>query len=246
MSLPAAAESAGVDVDELRQTLHTLAGRGGCAQRLAAAAAAGSAAAAMMGLCPPPASRAALHDRRVAHIMRWVSSNAAATRSELVSAAVGDNYQIRADAYRHMCPFKERIDLLGKIVFGQTFAAKLSEHLEIVRRYLDGVALDMEQLSTGAREQIGVLSRLACAMIVSPTDGGVPVIVDDALGWSDPARLRTMGAAIRTAGEHCQIIVLTCTPGRYSSIKNAKVVALSHDSANPAVADTAMSQPAAA
>ena len=105
MSLPAAAESAGVDVDELRQTLNTLAGRGGCAQRLGAAAADGSAAAAMMGLCPPPASRAALHDRRVAHIMLWVSPNAAATRSELVSAAVGDNYQIRADAYRHpQCP----------------------------------------------------------------------------------------------------------------------------------------------
>ena len=152
----------------------------------------------------------------------------------------------RAARQRYMGPFKERIDLLGKIVFGQTFAVELSEHLEIVRRYLDGVTLDIEQLSTGAREQIGVLSRLACAMIVSPTDGGVPVIVDDALGWSDPARLRTMGAAIRTAGEHCQIIVLTCTPGRYSSIKNAKVVALSHDSATTAAADTTLSQPAAA
>ncbi|MCY4493890.1 MAG: hypothetical protein OXB92_08560, partial [Acidimicrobiaceae bacterium] len=127
---------------------------------------------------------------------------------------------------RYIGPFKEQIDRLGKIVFGPTFAVQLSDDLRVVRRTVDGTTLNVDQLSTGAREQIGVLSRLACAAIVSPDDGGVPVLIDDALGWSDPQRLRTMGAAITAAGKQCQVIVLTCTPGRYSNVGEAEVVKL--------------------
>ena len=127
---------------------------------------------------------------------------------------------------RYIGPFKEQIDGLGRIVFGPTFAVELSDDLRVVRRTLDSTTLDVDQISTGAREQIGVLSRLACAAIVSPGDGGVPVMIDDALGWSDPQRLQTMGAAIKTAGKQCQVIVLTCTPGRYSHVGEAEVVKL--------------------
>ena len=127
---------------------------------------------------------------------------------------------------RYIGPFKEQIDRLGRIVFGPTFAVELSDDLRVVRRTLDSTTLDVDQISTGAREQIGVLSRLACAAIVSPGDGGVPVMIDDALGWSDPQRLQTMGAAIKTAGKQCQVIVLTCTPGRYSHVGEAEVVKL--------------------
>jgi len=51
-------------------------------------------------------------------------------------------------------------------------------------------------------------------------------VLDDALGWSDPERLARMGAAIAAAGRECQVIVLTCTPGRYSHVGNAEVVSL--------------------
>ena len=127
---------------------------------------------------------------------------------------------------RYIEPFKERIDQFGRIVFGPTFAAELDQELRVVRRTLEDATLDVEQLSTGAQEQLGVLCRIACATIVSPDDGGVPVMIDDALGWSDPQRLQAMGAAIAAAGEQCQVIVLTCTPGRYSHVGNAKVVPL--------------------
>ena len=127
---------------------------------------------------------------------------------------------------RYIGPFKERIDQFGRIVFGHTFSVELDENLRVVRRTLDGKTLMISQLSTGAREQIGVLSRLACAAIVSPDDGGAPVMIDDALGWSDPQRLERMGAAIAVAGEECQVIVLTCVPGRYAHVGNATVVNL--------------------
>ena len=127
---------------------------------------------------------------------------------------------------RYLAPFKARIDELGQHVFGPTFAVELDNELGLARRTLDGVTLDVDQLSTGAREQLGILARLACAAIVSPTAGGAPVIIDDALGWSDPRRLQHMCAAIASAGNHCQVIILTCTPGRYAHVGKAKVVQL--------------------
>ena len=125
---------------------------------------------------------------------------------------------------RYRAPFEDRIEQFGRIVFGSTFKVELDDDLRVARRTLDGVTLDVDQLSVGAREQLGVLARLACAVIVSPDGGGAPVVLDDALGWSDPTRLARMGAAIATAGRECQVIVLTCTPGRYAHVGNATVV----------------------
>lgn len=97
--------------------------------------------------------------------------------------------------------------------------------LSIESRTLDDTTLDFDQLSTGAQEQLGLLARLACATLVAP-DGGAPVIFDDALGWTDPGRLDRMGAAISTAADDCQVIILTCTPGRYSAVGKARTVAI--------------------
>lgn len=127
---------------------------------------------------------------------------------------------------RYVEPFKQRIERLGRIVFNKTFEVDLDDDLRIVRRTLDGDTLHVDQLSTGALEQLGVLSRLACAAIVSPDGGGAPVVIDDALGWSDPDRLKSMGAAIAAAGGQCQVIILTCTPGRYAHVGNAKTIRL--------------------
>jgi len=135
--------------------------------------------------------------------------------------------RFRREAHqRYMAPFKERIEQLGRIVFNSSFEVALDEDLQVADRTLDGDTLAVDQLSTGAQEQIGVLCRLACAAIVSPDGGGAPVIIDDALGWSDPERLRSMGVAISTSSEQCQVIILTCTPGRYAHIGNATTIGL--------------------
>ncbi|MDO8485004.1 MAG: hypothetical protein Q7S35_08655 [Candidatus Limnocylindrales bacterium] len=94
-----------------------------------------------------------------------------------------------------------------------------------MNRTLEGRTIPFESLSMGAQEQLGLISRLACAMIVAP-DGGVPLILDDALGNSDPQRLEAMGAVLSVAGRHCQIIVLTCQPDRYGHVGEATVVRL--------------------
>jgi uncharacterized protein YhaN len=54
----------------------------------------------------------------------------------------------------------------------------------------------------------------------------VPLIIDDALGFSDPARLEAMGAAIALAGRATQVILLTCSPGRFAHVGHAALVRL--------------------
>ena len=55
----------------------------------------------------------------------------------------------------------------------------------------------------------------------------VPVVIDDALGFTDPERLTKMGAVFDSVGNHGQVIVLTCMPTRYVGVQNAHVIELS-------------------
>ncbi|MEK6721556.1 MAG: AAA family ATPase [Chloroflexota bacterium] len=127
----------------------------------------------------------------------------------------------------YVAPLRREIENLGKIVFGPDFAVELDDlNLSVVSRTLQGRTIPYGSLSVGAQEQIALISRLACATIVAP-DGGVPVIVDDALGNSDPQRLEAMGAVLAVAGRQSQIIVLTCQPDRYEHVGGAHVVRLS-------------------
>lgn len=121
-------------------------------------------------------------------------------------------------------PIENGIEALGRAVFGASFQVALDERLQVTSRTLDGVTVAFKDLSLGAREQIAILVRLACAMAVAP-QGGVPVWLDDALGQSDPDRLRGMGTALQLAGERCQVVLLTCSPQR-SQWPGAQVVRL--------------------
>ena len=94
-----------------------------------------------------------------------------------------------------------------------------------VQRGSDGSNVTFDSLSVGTREQISLISRLACAITVSE-EGGAPLILDNALGNTDPERLKLMGAVLARAGKECQIIILTCVPDRYSNVGEATVVRL--------------------
>ena len=144
------------------------------------------------------------------------------------AAAVGRLWQVlnsHRDAARkvYVRPLQEGIEQLGKIVFGADFTVELGDDWRMVSRTQNGRTIAFDDLSVGAKEQLGILMRLAAARIVSK-QGGVPLIIDDALGFSDPTRLKTMGAAIASAGQDCQIILLTCTPGRFTHVGRAEVV----------------------
>ncbi|MEV6888478.1 AAA family ATPase [Kribbella sp. NPDC051137] len=123
-------------------------------------------------------------------------------------------------------PLQSRIEALGRSVYGPSFRVWLDDDLAVAERELDGVRLPVEALSTGAQEQLAIITRLAISHLVSTGEGSVPVIFDDALGWSDKARLRDMGALLGRAGDHGQVIILTCMPDRYEYVPKATFITL--------------------
>jgi uncharacterized protein YhaN len=127
---------------------------------------------------------------------------------------------------RYVQPYRAELERLGRIVFGTTFEVDVDTDLTICTRTLEGCTVPFDSLSGGAREQLGILARLAGAALVSREDT-VPVVIDDALGFSDPDRLDKMGAVFNTVGDRGQVIVLTCQPSRYQGIAGAEVIELS-------------------
>lgn len=126
---------------------------------------------------------------------------------------------------RYVEPFRTEIQRLGRPVFGPDFEVDIDSELRIATRTLGGRTVPYESLSGGAKEQLGVLVRLAAASLVAK-EAAVPVLIDDALGFTDPDRLATMGAVFANVGTNGQVIVLTCSPDRYQSVAGAHRLAL--------------------
>lgn len=130
-----------------------------------------------------------------------------------------------AASRRYVQPLKDRIDMLGRLVFGSSFSVDIGADLSIDNRSLDGICVPFDSLSGGAREQLGILARLAVSQIVAK-QSQVPLMMDDTLGFTDDERLTRMGAAIASVARDNQVIILTCMPSRFTYIGNAKTVSL--------------------
>jgi len=133
--------------------------------------------------------------------------------------------QARDEAYAaYRAPLRERIVAAGRLVFGEDLDVEVDEELAITSRTLQGVTLAFDQLSAGAREQLAILTALAAADLAG--DDGVPLVLDDTLGYTDPGRLERLGAVLgRLRGP--QVVVLTCVAMRFEAIPGATVVRLS-------------------
>src|SRR5262249_32399502 len=70
-------------------------------------------------------------------------------------------------------------------------------------------------LSVGAREQVSVLTRIAFADLLASEGVAAPIILDDALVYSDNARFADTLLALSLAAKRHQIIILTCHEDRY-------------------------------
>ncbi|MBK8974606.1 MAG: AAA family ATPase [Planctomycetes bacterium] len=128
-------------------------------------------------------------------------------------------------AYRR--PLREQIVALGRLVHDRSFDVHLDDELRIVQRIDARGPIPFELLSSGAQEQLDLILRAAVARLVAKLDGsagGVPMIVDDALGYADPERLRTMNALLGQVGQTVQVIVLTCHPDRFAAVPGATLV----------------------
>jgi DNA repair exonuclease SbcCD ATPase subunit len=74
----------------------------------------------------------------------------------------------------------------------------------------NGQEEDVERLSGGMREQLSVLTRLAFARLLARDGRPAPVILDDALVYSDDDRIEKMFDALHRQSRDQQIIVFSC------------------------------------
>lgn len=149
---------------------------------------------------------------------RWTRAKAA---RELYTVL----WEARDEAYReYREPLRKRIVKGARLLYRtDDLDMELDEELRIVTRTVEGATLRWEQLSAGAREQLAILSALAAAQIADKD--GVPFVLDDALGYTDPERLARLGALLGST-EGAQIIVLTCAADRFQHVGGARTVRL--------------------
>jgi DNA repair exonuclease SbcCD ATPase subunit len=79
---------------------------------------------------------------------------------------------------------------------------------QVIRR--NGLDEDIERLSGGMREQLSILTRLAFARMLARDGRPAPVILDDALVYSDDDRIEKMFDALHRQSKDQQIIVFSC------------------------------------
>ena len=123
--------------------------------------------------------------------------------------------ECREDAQRsYVAPLKSEIERLGKVIFGEEFRVVIGEDLSVEGRVMNGTTIPYTSLSSGAKEQIGILQRLATARIVGK--GGVPLLLDDAVAYTDNVRQEALASALGFASADTQTIIVTCAPERYA------------------------------
>lgn len=121
--------------------------------------------------------------------------------------------------------FAKYINDLAKSFYGTDVHFNVSDSFEIISRNMDNKEVEIKYLSTGAKEQLAILIRLALTQIVQVGEP-FPVILDDEFAHSDPDRIAMMNNIFSDFGDDQQFIMLTCTPEKFTGYKPVKTINL--------------------
>ena len=131
-------------------------------------------------------------------------------------------YQTRREAASE--PFGELEEKFNRIlqhVTGRQRHVKLNADFSIAG-FNDGGVDDelhgVEQLSSGAREQMELIHRLALGEVYAEHFGPQMLVLDDVLVYTDQERHRRMLEVLKRASEQLQIFILTSRPHFYRGI----------------------------
>ncbi|MGH8297253.1 MAG: hypothetical protein ACRETZ_17400, partial [Steroidobacteraceae bacterium] len=86
---------------------------------------------------------------------------------------------------------------------------ELGEELGTVGLRSDSLSEPFEELSGGAQEQLGLLTRLGLAEVLAG-EGTLPLVLDDSLVNTDPERIRRIHRVLYRAAEKLQVLVMSC------------------------------------
>lgn len=118
--------------------------------------------------------------------------------------------------HRLQAPLQKHLDHYLPLLFpaGRLSVDEKLQPLSLSRPGQHGhaAASDFEALSFGAREQMGVISRLAYADLLQAAGRPTLIILDDALVHSDSQRLAQMKRVLFDAAQRHQVLLFSCHP----------------------------------
>lgn len=122
---------------------------------------------------------------------------------------------------RLQAPLQKHLNRYLQLLFPQA-QLNVDEHLIPTQllRQVNGSAEcgDIAALSFGAREQMGLISRLAYADLLQEAGRPTLIILDDALVHSDQTRLAQMKRVLFDAAQRHQILLFTCHPENWRDL----------------------------
>ena len=121
--------------------------------------------------------------------------------------------------------FSKFINELAKSYYGDDVHFAVSDSFEITSRRIGATTVEIKDLSTGAKEQLAILVRMALTQIVQIGEA-FPMILDDEFAHSDPERIAQMGSVFKDFGDEQQFILFTCDPERFASFEDANRIDL--------------------
>ncbi|MGX2041714.1 AAA family ATPase [Methylocaldum sp. MU1018] len=127
----------------------------------------------------------------------------------------------RALTRRLQAPLQKHLNRYLQLLFPGAYLG-IDENLSpgpLTRTGSNGTELgDVEDLSFGAREQMGIISRLAYAGLLREAGRPTLIILDDALVHSDEERLAQMKRVLFDAATRHQILLFTCHPAKWRDL----------------------------
>ncbi|MCK7544491.1 AAA family ATPase [Marinobacter bryozoorum] len=127
------------------------------------------------------------------------------------------NEKRQALTRRLQAPLQRHLDHYVSLLFPQARLA-LDDQLQ-PDTFTRGSELGpVKDLSFGAREQMGLISRLAYADLLKEADRPTLVILDDTLVHSDQSRLDDMKRILFDAARRHQVLLFTCHPEKWQDL----------------------------
>lgn len=145
---------------------------------------------------------------REAQAIKLLSQLVDARRSEITSGALPGLEDKLTRMLRHITGRRRSLRMDDKMAVTQLIDGE-TEH-------------DPDDLSSGAREQLDLVTRVALGETYAERYGRTVMVLDDALLYTDPRRHDRIKQVLQRAGDALQILILTSHPDRYRGIVPAE------------------------
>lgn len=110
---------------------------------------------------------------------------------------------------KFFAPVRQAVDPLLSMVLGNASLA-YDDRLGPDELERNGMREKLTRLSGGTREQIAVLTRLGFAQVMAGKGRHIPIVLDDALVYSDDERIQKLFDVINVVAADVQIIAFSC------------------------------------